>query len=249
MKTKALQMQTFLGMTCVLFFLLLFSAQHTVAQNAGNSKPDSTQGTLFSAPELDFFCKYMLNREFVMPADAEKTRRMDGGKVEIEFDRKNRIANLTVSPEGFTFNTLNTIKQTNYDLDANGKRILPGRVMDRNIVVKHSFGRSKSTGKLIGHMEIIYNDSPEAATGMTSNMTLFMEGDKMIMQRIPGGYFDGFAAGGTHKPRTMSTRTEIVVKEGKVIRTSETENFDVDPETMKMTPTGEKSTIVDYCEL
>ena len=239
-------MQTFLGMTCVLFFLFLcFPVQQTAAQNTGNS----AQGALFSAPELDFFRKYMLNREFVMLPDADKTSRLDGGKLEIEFDRKNRIANLTVSPGGFTFNTLNTIKQTNYDIDADGKRILPGRVMDRNIVVKHSFGRSKSTGKLVGYMEIIYNDSPEAATGMTSNMTLFMEGDKMVMQRIPGGYFDAFAAGGTHKPRALSMRTEIVVKEGKVIRTSETESFDVDPETFQMTPTGDKSTIADYCEL
>jgi hypothetical protein len=231
MKTRA-----FFAVACV----LMFAAQSVSAQ---------AQTTLFSAPELDFFCRYMLGKEFSMPADAEKTRRLDGGKVELEFDFKNRYANLVVSPEGFSFNVLSTTKRTYYDLNAEGKRILPGRNMDRTIVQKHQFGRSKSTGKIVGHREILYNDSPDANFGMAGNMTLFMEGDKLVNLFLPGGYTDLAAAEGKFKPGTVSARAEFVVKDGKIIRTSVSETFDVDPETLKMTPTGEKTTTISVAEL
>ena len=204
---------------------------------------------LFSAPELDFFCKYMLDREFVMQPQAGDFRQLDKGKVESDFDRKTRYANLTVTPGGFTFNALLTIKQTNYDLDADGKRILPGRVIDRTEVIKYLFGRSESSGKLVGHLEVLYSDSPNAKFGMTRNMLLFMEGEKLVMVSIPGGYHDFYAAGGKRKSATAKSRTEITVKDGKITRTAISEVFDVDTETLEMTPTGERSTLIDYSEL
>jgi len=184
-----------------------------------------------------------------MLPDAEKTRLLDGGKIESDFSYKTRFANLAVSPKGFSFNVLHSVKQTNYDLDTAGKRILPGRVMDRTVVQRHQFGYSDSTGKLVGNFEIIYNDYADAKLGMTANMILFMEGDKLVILRLPGGYSDLFAAGGKYKPGTASVRTEIVVKDGKVTRTAVSETFDVDPETLKMTPTGEKRTTVDFAEI
>jgi len=230
-----MKMKAIFGATCI----LLFAMPSVLAQ-----------GDLFSGPELDFFRKYMIDREFVIPADANRTSRLDGGKIEIDFDRRAKFANLTVAPEGFTYNVMFTMKQTNYDLDANGNRILPGRVMDRTVVVRESFGRSKSTGKMIGHRTILYNDFADASYGMASNMIMSLEGeDKMVVVIIPGGYADYFAAGGGHRPRTNRTHTEIVVKDGKVTRTSVVEIFDVDPDTLQMTPSGEKSTLVDFAEL
>jgi hypothetical protein len=123
--------------------------------------------------------------------------------------------------------------------------------MDRTIVSKHTFGRSKSTGKIVGHREVIYSDSPGVNFGMTTNMFLFAEGEnKLVIVGIPGGgYTDHFVAGGKYKPGTSATRTEIVVKDGKVTRTTVSETFDVDPDTLKMTPTGEKTTTISIAEL
>lgn len=230
MKTKA-----FLGVVCV----LLFAVPGILAQNTEGTKP---QDILFSAPELDFFCRYMLNKEFSMPADAVKIRQRDGGKVESDVDSIVRYANLAVSPEGFSYNVLAVIKRTDYDLDAAGKRILPGRNMDRTLVSRHKFGRSKSTGKIVGHREILYDDSLGSNFGMTGNMILFMEGDTLVNLFLPGGYTDYAAAEGKYKPATNSARAEISVKDGKVFRTSVSETFDVDPETLKMTPIGGSTT-------
>jgi len=239
MKTK-----TILGMACVLSSFFLCSA-HTVAQNTGNS----AQSTLFSSPELDFFSQYVLGKEFVISTQSEGNRQLDGGKAEADFDRKTRYSNLAVSPEGFSFNVLYTIKQTNYDLDAAGKRILPGRVVDRTFASRHVFGRSKSTGKIVGHRGEIFNDSANANFGMARNMVLFMEDNKLVMITLPGGYSDFYAAGGKFKPGTIKIRTEFVVKDGKIISTSVSEVFDVDPETMQMTPTGVKNTTVNVAEM
>jgi len=230
MKTRAI-----LAAACV----LLFAMPGAQAQN-----------TLFSSPELDFFTQNMLGKEFGMPPnEASRTRLLDGGKVESAFDRKIRYSNLAVSPEGFSFNVLFTIKQTLYDLDANGNRILPGRSMDRTFVSRHEFGRNISTGKIVGNRKTIYNDSPNANFGMTSNLILSMEGDKLVILTLPGGFTDHFAAGGQYKPGTSETRTEFVVKDGTITRTTITQTFDVDPATLRITPVGEKTVTVDVAEV
>jgi len=230
--------QTLFGTMTVLFLMI----SPALAQ-------EKAADLLFSGPELDFFCKYMLDREFGLVPDASGIRQLDGGKVESDFDRKIRYANLAVTPGGFTFNALFTIKQTNYDLDANGKRILPGRVVDSTFVSKYLFGRSESSGKLIGHVEVLYSDSSNANLGMANNMLLFMEGEKLVEVRIPGGYSDFYAAGGKRTAKTAKTRTEFAVKDGKIFRTSVSDVFEVNTETLEMTPTGEQSKTMDFTEL
>jgi len=238
-----MKMRAILGMACI----LLFAVPSVQAQNTGGAP--SAHSILFSSPELDFFAQNMLGKDFTMPADAQRIRRLDDGKVEADFDRRIRYANLAVSPEGFSYNTLLTIKQTNYDLDANGNRILPGRVMDRTFVIRSKYGRSLSTGKIVGSWEMLYNDHPNAVFGMTGNMIMSMEEDKLVILSLPGGFLDGFAASGRFVPRTNQSRMEVAVRDGKVIQTTTSEMFDVDPETLERTPVGEKTTTVDVAEV
>jgi hypothetical protein len=191
----------------------------------------------------------MLGKEFSMLPEASQIRRLDEGRIEPEYDRTIRFANLAVSPEGFSFNVLMMIKQTNFDLDADGNRILPGRVMDRTLVNRMRFGRSQSTGKIVGHRDTLYSDSPRVNFGMTGNMIMSMEEDKLVILTIPGGYFDGFAAGGEFVPRTARIRMEVDVRDDKVFLTSTVQIFDVDADTLEMTPTGETTTTVDVAEI
>ena len=236
----------------VVLFILSVLTPLGLAQNAGAAKPFSAHDILFSGPELDFFCKYMLDREFVLAPESKVTRWIDNGKIEVDFDRTVRFTNLSVSPGGFSFNVLLSVKQTNYDLDAEGKRILPGQMKNRTLIEKHTFSRSKSTGKIVGRTESICHDIPNTVLSMTRNQILFMEDeDKMVIIEIPDGFIgDYFTTGGKYKPGTAKNRTEIVVKDGKVIRTLTSETFDIDPETMKITPTGGDTTpYIDFTVL
>lgn len=170
--------------------------------------------------------------------------KIDRGKVEVEFHRKTTFCNLMESEKGFRFDEVASIRQTNFDLDANGKRIGEGRRVDRTVVVHWEVGERRSTGKLIGFGTFAVNTavSPE---GEFNTLSMGMEGDKLVMLRSTGMYSDFFATGGQFKPGAADTRIEMTVVRGKLERTARETPYDVDPKTMKRTPAGETATLID----
>jgi hypothetical protein len=170
--------------------------------------------------------------------------KIDRGNVEVEFHRKTTFSNLMESEKGFRFDEIASIRQTNFDLDVNGKRVGEGRRVDRTVVVHWEVGERLSTGKLVGFGTFAVNTavSPE---GEFSTLTMGMEGDKLVMLRSTGMYSDFFTAGGRFKPGAADTRIEMAVVKGKLERTARETPYDVDPKTMKRTPAGEITTLID----
>ena len=241
--------KTFLT-TAVCVFLISVNLLCAQDQTPGvqDAKPFSAHDILFSEPELDFFCQYMLNKEFILPTMISK---LDNGKMECVFDRTTKFRSISVSTKGFSFIQMYQIKQTNFDLDSNGNRMLPGRTENRNLASKISLRRSDATGKLLGSAVLLFNDHPNVGeTGLADDLIVFMEGkDKFVMRTIPGRYGDYFAAGGKFKPGTSISKTEIYLENGKIVSKQIVDTFDVDPETFEKTPTGEQTIYVDYAEL
>ncbi len=170
--------------------------------------------------------------------------KIDMGKVETEFNRRVTFCNLVESDKGIRFAEIAVIRQTNFDLDANGKRIGAGRRVDRTVMVNWEVGERLSTGKLVGFGTFPVNTAVSPA-GEFGTLTMGMEDGKLVMMRSTGLYSDFFAAGGKFKPGAADTRIEMTVVKGKLERTATETPYDVDPKTLKRTPAGEPATLVD----
>ncbi|MCE9555005.1 MAG: hypothetical protein K8T91_16750 [Planctomycetes bacterium] len=169
----------------------------------------------------------------------ETTRSIDNGKVAVDFATNTAYTNFTETPNGFEYDVVSDVKQTNYDLDAQGKKKLPGVSKDRIAVTRYSFNKLKSTGKLLGMTKSISNTlKSDSAAGPTA-LQMGMQDGKLVMKSRTVYYSDRFAAGNQVKPGASETTTVFEVKDGKLHVTSKTQTFDVDPVTMARTPDGD----------
>jgi len=170
---------------------------------------------------------------------AETNRKIDQGKVATDFSVTITYANWSERPNGFEFDVISDVKQTMYDLDKNGEKILPGISKDRIAVNRCLISKIKSTGQLLGIVIPVSNSLiKESAAGPTS-LQLGMQDGKLVMKTASIFHGDRFAAGNQVKPGASERTNVLEVKDGKLHSTSRTQSFDVDPTTLARTPDGE----------
>ncbi|WP_406696426.1 hypothetical protein V5E97_36085 [Singulisphaera sp. Ch08] len=159
------------------------------------------------------------------------TEKIDNGKIEAVFTRRSSIINVLNSRNSLVFDEIAVIEQTNFDLDKDGRRQMPGHKKDRALVLRYEIRQSKSTGALIGTSRVISN-SIDDSLGSARSVRVKFEDAKLTLHEVSVGYDDYFARGDSYKPGVGETRRVVSLVDGKVRMTDDSTSYDVDPETM-----------------
>ncbi len=189
-----------------------------------------------------FLKEHVIGKTIVTP---KTTFKADNGKMEGEYqDFTSLQLNFAETASGFCFDYTTVSQETKrYDVDKDGKRVLPGRDGSGTEVYRYEFCERASTKKLTGTAR------PTTATTKTPSRegsVILMTGIKMadgklIWEETLPGYVDFYAANGKYKPGSWDSRSTYSVVEGKLqLDYQETKRYDVDPDTLKRTPTNDK---------
>ena len=175
----------------------------------------------------------------------KETTKIANGKVETEFSSRMTFANLVETQDGFIFDVVWDTEQTNYDLEEDSRRIQPGRKEDRMGVSRYEVKERKSTKRLIGFERVVTNSLVDP-TGVAVALRVKLEGNNLIIDSSDINYCDFFAAGGRYRPGASEIHEEISLRGGKIESKITSESYDVDPDTLKRTRTGEPPTVLIF---
>jgi hypothetical protein len=216
----------------LLSFVFLSSLCRLDADDLKPAASDRTQVT-------KFFKDHVIDKTVASP---KTTFKMDNNKMESEGEDQTAFTNFVESAQGFSFDMTTVNKETRYELDKDGKRVLPGRDLSGTEVYRFEIVERVSTKKLIGTARILSMTtkapSREGAAMLITGMKV-VEGRLHWSETLPG-YLDFIAAGGKYKPGSWDGRCVFSLHEGKLQVETEYTNFDVDPDTLKRTPSKEK---------
>jgi hypothetical protein len=134
-------------------------------------------------------------------------------------------------------------RSTIYDLDKEGRRILPGRLRSGTIVVRYEIGERASTKKLTGYSRLLSTTLKDSRpTGTVRIITRMRLSDgKLTWESTRPGYYDTPAAGGKYKPASADSKVTVSLEDGKLREETELAYFDVDPETLQRSPSPFKT--------
>lgn len=105
---------------------------------------------------------------------------LDHGKPQAEYHSEGTFTNLVETPNGFSLDEVEIVRQTNYDLSPGVDRLLPGRREDRVRLYHHELRARMSTGRLLGICSRKINSRYDwAGTGELIGMKL--DGDRLIL--------------------------------------------------------------------
>jgi hypothetical protein len=175
-------------------------------------------------------------------ATPKTTFKWDGGKAEGELEDHYVYHNLSETAHGFRFDVTTVTNATLYDLDKDGRRILPGRAWSGAAVSRYEIGERASTGKLTGFSQILsttIKDSRPTGTVLVVTGMRLSDG-KLAMTAMRPGYSDAPAAGGKYKPISSDVKATLWLEDGKLRAEEEFTYFDVDPDTLKRSPSPQK---------
>jgi hypothetical protein len=141
---------------------------------------------------LRFLKEHVMGRTVATPKTVFK---VDGNKLEGEYEDLTTFNNLGETEHGFSFDVTTVSKDTRYDLDKDGKRILPGRDLSGTEVFRYEFGERISTKKLTGTGRMISRTTKGAS----------FEGTAILVTGVKVA--DGKLSWNAHQPSTRCRRS------------------------------------------
>jgi len=175
--------------------------------------------------------------------ETKSTSRIANGMVEAVFEARRTFSNLVETNQGFTFDVLIEIKQTNYDLDDQGKRTSASHNKDRTYVGHYMIGEKLSTGELIGMEVDLFSNDPDAYPYSPQVVRMDVEGDALIMAINTVLYQDFYGKQNRFTPGAVETRYEFRVEDGRLVARQTTRAYNVDPKTLDRTPQSEQQRV------
>jgi hypothetical protein len=223
-------------MRSIMLTVLACLAWGTQPSAAADSKNEGSD----RARVLTFLKEHVIGKTVVT---AKTTFTVDGNKQEGEYEDQTSYTNLTETEHGLAFDVTTVMKQTRYDLDREGKRLLPGRDVSGTEVYRYELCERASTKKLTGISRPLSRTTragdPEGTVILVTGVKV-ANGNLTWNETLPG-YFDLIATQGKYRAGSWDGRYTFLVVEGK-LRTEyeETARYDVDPDTLKRTPRKDK---------
>jgi hypothetical protein len=183
--------------------------------------------------------KHVLGKTVATP---KTTFKWDDNKVEGDVEDQTTYNNFSETAEGLCFDMVTVSKITHFDLDAEGKRVPPGRGFSGTTVLRYELCERASTKKLTGAARFL---STTVKGPSTEGMAVLVTGVKVADGKLSWdetlpGYGDVPAAKGKYRARSFDGKYTFAVVDGKLRVEYDQTNFDVDPDTLKRTPTKEK---------
>jgi hypothetical protein len=212
--------------------------------SAGEPESEATDRLMVSK----FLKSHVMDKTVAKP---KTTSKLADNKVESDKEERLTFNNFTETPQGFNFDETMVIKETRYDLDANGKRMLPGRDLIGTAVYRYEIRERVSTKKLTGTFRILsktFNTPSREGVAILITAARIVDGKLMLTETVPG-YLDLLGPKGKYVPGSWDSKGTFSMVEGKLQAEWETTLFDVDPDTLKRTPRKDKLPPSNFKEL
>ncbi len=223
-------------MTRLVAVLFLSLSVLVSVARGGDSKKDEPSQASDRAHIVKFLKEHVMGKTVATPKTIFK---VDGNKVEGEYEDQVTFNNLSETEHGFSFEVTTVSKDTRYDLDKDGKRLLPGRDLSGTEVFRYEFGERASTKKVTGIGRLISRTTRGASFEGTANLVTGVKvaDGKLVWNETQPGYIDLSASKGGYIPGSYDAKYVFSIVDGKLVTEYEPKRFDVDPETLKRTPT------------
>jgi hypothetical protein len=191
------------------------------------------------AQVIKFLKEHVNGRTLVTP---KTTFKVDDNKLEGEYEELTTFNNLVETEQGFAFDVTIVSKEMRYDLDKDGKRTLPGRDASGTEVYRYALCERASTKKLTGSARLL---SRTTTRGSYEAIAILVTGVKVADGKLTWnetlpGYVDLMASKGKYVPGSWDSKYTFSVGKGKLVSEYETKRYDVDPDTLKRTPTKDQ---------
>jgi hypothetical protein len=186
---------------------------------------------------VKFLKDHVIGKTLATPAT---TWKLDGGKVEVVMEDQTTLSNLVETANGFQFDVTSVSDTRSFDLDAQGKRIMPGRNWSGVSVARVEINERKSTKKLVGLSRTISTTMKDDDGGGFAATQMSIQDGQLVVKDFGILYYDYLIADGKFKPGTFEGTTRYSVEKGKLQSRWEGVTFDVDPETLQRTPSKDK---------
>jgi hypothetical protein len=204
------------------------------AARADDPKDESDRARL-----VKFLKAHVIGKTVATPPT---TFKLHDDTTEAEVSDRTSYGNFAETETGFRFDMTSVNIDTRYELDKAGKRVGPGRDLSGTEVYRFEFSERASTRKVTGIARLITKTTKGSygeGTAILLTGVKVADGQVVWNETLPG-YTDLVGPRGTFKAGSWDARSTFKVVDGKLVTEYEAKRFDVDPETLKRTPTGDK---------
>jgi hypothetical protein len=186
-----------------------------------------------------FLKDHVIDRTLATP---KATYKLGNNKMESEYEDQTTFNNFTETAQGFTFDMTIVSKSTRYDLDADGKRVQPGRYLSGTEVYRYEIVERVSTKKLTGTVLILSMTTRAPSRGGAAILVTGVKvaDGKLSWHETLPGYLDLVAPKGKYEPASWDSNNLFLLVQGKLRWESDFTIYDVDPDTFKRTPRKDK---------
>ena len=165
----------------------------------------------------------------------------DEGRIMVVSDDQTFFSNLTETPNGFTCDLTAIARGTRYERDKAGQFAQPEGSLIAVRVYRYEMTERKASGKLIGFARYISStntEDPFAGTIFVSRM--WMAGGALMVHDSQAGYGDVVGAEGRFKTGAYDGKYRYAVEKNQLVVNYEQTDYDVDPESLRRTPSADK---------
>jgi hypothetical protein len=188
---------------------------------------------------VKFLKEHVIGKTVATP---KTTFKLHDNKMDAEYEDRSTFNNFTETANGFAFDITTESKEMRYELDKAGKRIGAGRDFGGIEVYRYEFGERASTKRVTGTARALSwttkGASPEGTAILLTGVKV-VDG-KLIWNETMPGYMDLIDTNGKFKSGSFDSKFTIGIVSGKLVTEYETKRYDVDPDTLKRTPTNDK---------
>lgn len=215
-------------------FILGLGVLGTVSMQAADVTASQTnqKGLAQLDRVADFLEKNVMDRTLV----TELHRTIAQGTIYSDFVSRATYHGLERTKLGLKYTVTGVVEQTLWDIDKEGKKIGEGRSKNRTISTRSEIAVNKATQALMGYTHSLsntYTDSTGYASAIRS--VKIIVGDKLELHSERINYGACFGVNNTTTPCASSNIATYSVENGKLVNTSTSTNYVVDPETFKKT--------------
>jgi hypothetical protein len=186
-----------------------------------------------------FLKAHVIGRTVATPTT---TFKLHDNTMEGEYADRTSYSQFAETATGFQFDMTIVSTETRYELDKAGKRTGPGKDVSGTEVFRYEFCERASSRKVTGIARLITKTTKgpfgEATATLLTGVTV-TDGKLVWNETIPG-YTDLIGPRGTYKVGSYDGKSTMKVVDGKLVTEFESKRFDVDPETLKRTPTADR---------
>lgn len=162
-------------------------------------------------------------------------------QIESTYIDQSFFSNLLRSADGFRFDLTSVTLGRRYVLDGDGKHKELAGTLDAVRLYRYEMTERASSGRLLGFARFLSstNTASDPFAGTCFLVEMRMEGEDLVVQETQVGYADFFAYGGTRKPMASDGLYRYSVQDGKLVLRFTQTTFNVDPDSLKRTPSGD----------